>query len=203
MRASVLVVGLVVAACGKPPEPLLCPLPTGLPAFPGAEGFGSTTPGGRGGAVLEVTSLDDHGPGTLRAALEAKGPRLVVFRVGGVIALEKQLEVREPFLTIAGQTAPGDGVELLHAGLVIWTHDVVVQHLRVRPGNVTTVEPDDNDAIQVNGEPDGTGGAFNVVLDHVSASWGEDEVLQTYFGVHDITVSWSIISEGLDRKSVV
>ncbi len=194
MRSVALV---LLVGCGTPPAPVECPLPEGLPAFPGAEGFGSTTPGGRGGKVIEVTSLDDHGPGTLREALETKGPRLVVFRVAGSIALERQLEVTEPFLTVAGQTAPGDGIELTRAGLVIWAHDVVLQHLRVRPGFNSPVAAQDNDAIQVNGPQENTPGAYNVILDHVSASWGEDEVLQTYFGVHDVTVSWSIVSEGL------
>src|SRR5262245_59512114 len=78
-----------------------------IPAFPGAEGFGATTPGGRGGKVLLVTNLDDAGPGSFRAACEAEGPRIVVFRVGGMIRLKRDIVVRNPFLTIAGQSAPG------------------------------------------------------------------------------------------------
>src|SRR3954464_821176 len=81
-----------------------------LPSFPGAEGFGATTPGGRGGRVIAVTNLDDAGPGSFRAACEADGPRIVIFRLSGTIALKKPLVVRNPFLTVAGQTALGDGV---------------------------------------------------------------------------------------------
>src|ERR1043165_4106151 len=83
-----------------------------LPAFPGAEGFGANTPGGRGGRVILVTNLDDAGPGSFRAACGAEGPRIVVFQVGGTIKLKSPLTVRNPFLTIAGQTAPGDGIAL-------------------------------------------------------------------------------------------
>src|SRR5512140_738351 len=106
-----------------------------LPAFPGAEGFGATTPGGRGGKILFVTNLDDSGPGSLRAACEADGPRIVIFRVGGTIALKKPITVRNPFLTIAGQSAPGDGICLRDESLGIATHDVVVRFIRSRLGD--------------------------------------------------------------------
>src|SRR3954454_14429876 len=86
-----------------------------LPAFPGAEGFGANTPGGRGGKVLFVTTLDDSGPGSLRAACEADGPRIVIFRVSGTIALKRAIVVTKPFLTVAGQSAPGDGICLRDA----------------------------------------------------------------------------------------
>jgi hypothetical protein len=184
---------------GHPGE--LPPL-TGIPVFPGAEGFGTRTRAGRGGQVIEVTSLADHGPGTLRAAIEVAAPRTIVFRTGGIIALEKQILVTQPFVTIAGQTAPGDGICLKDAGLVIATHDVLVQHLRVRPGDVGKgVDPDDNDAITILGTHGKiTDGAYNVVIDHVSASWGEDETISTWFGAHDVTVSWCIVSEGLNSR---
>ncbi|MCA9447864.1 MAG: pectate lyase, partial [Candidatus Omnitrophica bacterium] len=87
-----------------------------LPAFPGAEGFGAETVGGRGGRVLQVTNLKDKGPGSLREAVEAEGPRTVVFRISGTIPLEKSIVVKNPYLTIAGQTAPGDGICLKDAG---------------------------------------------------------------------------------------
>jgi pectate lyase len=164
-----------------------------IPVFPGAEGFGSRTPAGRGGKVIEVTSLADSGPGSLRAAVNHPEPRIIVFRVGGTIELKSQINVPHPFVTIAGQTAPGDGILLKNFGLVIQTHDVLVQHLRIRPGNEGKINPEDNDAIQVNG-------GSNVVVDHVSASWGEDEVVQTWDMAHDVTFSWCLISEALDKS---
>ncbi|UCD29149.1 MAG: hypothetical protein JSV03_01300, partial [Planctomycetota bacterium] len=102
----------------------------GMPAFPGAEGFGTETPGGRGGRIIEVTNLNDAGPGSLRAAVETEGRRIVVFRVGGTIALKSHIIATSPYLTIAGQTAPGDGILIRDVGLRIRTHDVVVRHLR-------------------------------------------------------------------------
>src|SRR5437763_8447454 len=97
-----------------------------IPAFPGAEGFGSTTPGGRGGKVLFVTNLADSGPGSLRDACEAEGPRIIVFQLAGTIALKEAIIVKNPFLTIAGQTAPGDGICLRNYPFMVATHDVIV-----------------------------------------------------------------------------
>jgi pectate lyase len=196
---ALLMCALVLPACASPEVPE-CAIPSGLPVFPGAAGFGTTTPAGRGGKVLEVTSLDDDGPGTLRDAVEMSGPRIIVFRIGGTITLKNHLEIHEPFLTIAGQTAPGDGILINGAGLVIFTHDVLVQHLRIRPGAFSDVEPDLNDSIAILGSEAGTNDdAFNIVIDHVSASWGEDENVSTLFHAHDLTISWSIISEALDK----
>ncbi|HVE87085.1 MAG TPA: hypothetical protein VND93_29725 [Myxococcales bacterium] len=183
----------VVAACADPVPPD-CPLPAGLPVFPGAAGFGTTTPAGRGGRVIEVTSLADSGPGTLRSAVAEAGPRTIVFRVGGTITLQNHLEVLEPFLTVAGQTAPGGGVMLNGAGIAVLTHDVLLQHLRVRPGAIAPIDPEDNDSVTVLGS---AGGAYNVVIDHLSMSWSEDETFSTYFGAHDVTLSWSVVSEPL------
>ncbi|HEY69265.1 MAG TPA: pectate lyase [Anaerolineae bacterium] len=173
---------------------------TGLPVFPGAEGFGTQTIAGRGGKVIEVTSLADSGPGTLRAALEDPMPRVIVFRVGGIIELEESLFIDHPFVTVAGQTAPGGGICIKNAGLVITTHDVLIQHLRVRPGNEGDVEPENNDAIAILGQHGDLEGTYNVVIDHVSTSWGEDETISTWYGAHDVTISWSIISEALNRS---
>jgi len=179
----------------KPFSPL-----TGLPVFPGAEGFGTDTLAGRSGRVIEVTTLADDGPGSLRAALNIPEPRIIVFRVGGTIELKTQLFIAHPFVTIAGQTAPGGGICLKNAGLVILTHDVLVQHIRVRPGNEGKVRPDTNDAIEILGQNGGTDGARHVVLDHISASWSEDETISTWYGAHDVTISFSIISEALNRS---
>ena len=175
---------------------------TKLPVFPGARGFGTDTRAGRGGRVIAVTSLANDGPGSLRAALNEAGPRIIVFKVGGVITLRDKLYVREPFITVAGQTAPGGGITLRDFGLVIVTNDVLIQHLRVRPGNQGDIDASANDAIEVlgNRENEDVTGGYNVVLDHISASWAEDEVLSTWFGAHDVTVSWSVISEGLNHS---
>ncbi|MFZ2148145.1 MAG: hypothetical protein WAV28_13080 [Sedimentisphaerales bacterium] len=173
----------------------------GLPVFPGAEGFGTRTIAGRGGKVIEVTSLADDGPGTLRVAVNVHSPRIIVFRISGIIELKSELQIPYPFVTIAGQTAPGGGVCLKGAGITIMTHDVLIQHIRVRPGNKGPVNADINDAISILGKYGGQNDdAYNVVIDHVSASWGEDETVSTWYGAHDITISWCIISEALNRS---
>jgi pectate lyase len=166
-------------------------LAAGVPAFPGAEGAGAATRGGRGGRVIAVTSLDDNGPGSLRAACEAEGPRIVIFRVAGVIDLKKPVEVRSPFLTLAGQTAPGDGVCLRGREFVVATHDVIVRHLRSRAGEGAGKEVDALDISH---------GARDVVFDHCSASWSVDECLSLAGDVRNVTVQWSIIAEGLNRS---
>ena len=145
----------------------------GLPAFPGAQGWAARTPGGRGGEILRVTNLNSEGPGSLRAAIEHDGPRIVVFEVGGVIDLEKKtLRVRNPFITIAGQTAPSPGITLIRGGMDISSHDVVVQHLRIRPGSAggEWMSGWDEDGIA-------TVGAHNVIIDHCSLTWATDENL--------------------------
>ena len=172
----------------------------GLPVFGGAEGFGTRTVAGRGGKVIAVTSLADDGPGTLRAALNDPSPRIIVFRVSGIIELRSELQINHPFVTIAGQTAPGGGICIKGAGLAIFAHDVLAQHIRVRPGNKGPVDADINDAVSILGAGGESGGACNIVLDHISASWGEDETVSTWYGAHDITISWSIISEALNRS---
>lgn len=168
-------------------------------------GFGMGTVGGLEGRVIRVTSLEREGPGTLRAAIEAKGPRLVVFEVGGIIDLaRKNLRVKEPYLTIAGQTAPNPGITLLRGCLAVETHDVVIQHLSVRPG-------DAGQPRKSGWSPDGIGlnAASNVVIDHCSATWAVDENLSVsgprYNGPaatsHDLTIRHCLIAEGLDNSS--
>jgi hypothetical protein len=176
-----------------------------VPAFPGAEGFGTDTPGGRGGEVCLVTTLQDAGPGSLRSCVERSGPRHVVFRTGGTIELESRLEITEPFITIAGQTAPGDGITLrMKPGtgtddgtLKIDTHDVVIRYLRFRPGDGGGAD-DSHDGVSAYREG---GGSYNVVLDHNSISWAVDENVNIYYDVANYTLSDNIISEALSEST--
>ena len=116
--------------------------PDRAPAFPGVEDFGKYTIGGRGGRVIEVTHLNDRGPGILRDAVMARGPRTVVFRVSGTIALESELKIREPFLTIAGQTAPGDGICVKNYQFNFETQHMIIRYVRFRPGDEKGKEQD-------------------------------------------------------------
>jgi len=171
-----------------------------LPVFPGAEGFGTDTPAGRGGAVLRVTSLESAGPGTLRAALETPGPRVVVFEAGGGIRLSEPLTIPHPFVTVAGEPAPPPGITLTGAGLVIATHDALVRHLRIRVGDRMPGPPGDaRDGLSV--YPGGDGQAFNVVVDHCSVGWAVDEGASHWgAGVRDVTFSGCIFSENLSHS---
>ncbi|WP_308992180.1 pectate lyase [Mariniflexile litorale] len=155
-------------------------------AFPTAEGYGKYSKGGRGGVVYEVTNLNDSGEGSLRAAVEASGPRTVVFKISGTIELEKSLTIKNPYITIAGQTAPGDGICLKKNPLVIGADHVIIRYLRVRLGNESG---DDSDAIS---------SRYNkhLILDHISASWSVDETMSIYHN-DSITVQWSIIAESM------
>ena len=163
------------------------------PAFKGAEGFGRYARGGRAGAVLLVTNLNDAGPGSLRQAVEQRGPRTVVFRVSGIIQLKSPLRITEPFLTIAGETAPGDGVCLRQSGLTIeGANDIIIRHLRVRPGDEIKTE---QDALSIGR------GSKNILIDHLSTSWSNDEVLSVSgTGIDNVTVQWCLISESLNRS---
>jgi hypothetical protein len=174
-----------------------------IPAFPGAWGGGMYSFGGRGGKVYAVTSLDDSGPGSFREACNAIGPRIVVFNVAGTIHLNNRIRIRAPYITIAGQTAPGDGVCVRGATVAIDTHDVVIRHLRFRRGETNVANRDDS----LGGNPVG-----NIMIDHVSASWGLDENVSMYRHMYrpkdggpelklptvNITIQWSISSEALD-----
>lgn len=169
-----------------------------LPSFPGAEGFGATTPGGRGGRVIEVTTLADDGPGSLRQAVRQTGPRIIVFRVGGLLQLHKDISVSEPYLTIAGQTAPGGGLCLAGAGLRIATHDVIVRHLRVRVGDDPAgPDPENRDGI---GVANNKTAPCRVIIDHCSVSWAIDENMQLWYPCHDITIQWCLIAESLEKS---
>ena len=169
--ALILPAGLVSPAAAQAPAAAVAEAP--LPAFPGALGWAAQTPGGRGGRIIRVTNLDAAGPGSLREAIEAEGPRIVVFEVGGVIDLGRQtLRLRNPFITIAGQTAPSPGVTIIRGGMDISAHDVVIQHIRIRPGSAeqTWMSGWDEDGIS-------TIGAYNVIIDHCSLTWATDENL--------------------------
>jgi hypothetical protein len=174
---------------------LLPSLVQALQVFPGAEGYGTDTPAGRGGTVYKVTNLNDAGTGSLRACVEASGPRVCVFEVSGTITLNDFLRVYNPYITIAGQTAPSPGITLRGATLNIRTHDVLVQHLRVRVG--------DDPSGAIGSERDGISISnpntppYNVVIDHCSVSWAIDEVVSAWYPSHNITIQWSIVSEGL------
>jgi pectin methylesterase-like acyl-CoA thioesterase/pectate lyase len=177
------------SARSKPPAPLT--------AFPGAEGAGRLSLGGRAGRVLKVTNLDDAGPGSLRAAVEATGPRTVVFDVSGTIVLAKPLAIREPRITIAGQSAPGDGITLRNQPLIVEAGDVVIRYIRSRLGDEGHAE---SDAIWVHS-------GRRIILDHVSASWSVDETLSVNNafrkpedGFYDVTVQWSFITESLNKS---
>lgn len=163
-------------------------------AFPGAEGAGRFALGGRGGAVLRVTNLNDSGPGSLRSAVEADGPRTVVFDIGGTIRLASPLRIREPRITIAGQTAPGGGITLRGHPLIVSADDVVVRYIRSRLGDEDGVEAD---AVTIDR-------GQRIILDHISASWSVDETLSIGSRdrvIDDVTVQWSIISESLNLSA--
>jgi pectate lyase len=164
-------------------------------AFPDAVGFGTDTPGGRGGQIIYVTNLNDSGDGSLRSALMASGRRLVLFRVSGTITLKQDIRIKEPYLTIAGQTAPGEGVQIRGAHIRIETHDVIIRYLKVRSGDLENGSTEENrDAITINDLDQ----AYNIVIDHSTMIWGPDiGGLSFLNGTHDATVSYSIVGEGL------
>ncbi|HWS77590.1 MAG TPA: hypothetical protein VN205_04355 [Thermomonas sp.] len=203
-RVRLLAGAVLLAACAALPAQ---PGPAPVEAFPGAMGWAAHTPGGRGGRIIRVTTLAAKGPGSFTEAVEAKGPRIVVFEVGGVIDLGVEtLKIREPFLTIAGQTAPQPGITLIRGGIDISAHDVIVRHLRVRPGDAGLPKMSGNDFDAIS-----TVGAYNVIIDHCSLTWASDENLsasgtrfkgdtpeQWRAGTsHRITFSNNLLAEGL------
>ena len=199
---------LMAVSAGAATQKAVPPAPSNeLLAFPGAVGWAAHTPGGRAGQVIRVTTLAAKGPGSFLEALETKGPRVIVFEVGGVIDFRgEEIEIEEPYLTIAGQTAPAPGITLIRTGVNILAHDVIIQHIRVRTGTAGMSK-------RTGWEPDamGTVAAYNVIVDHCSLTWSVDENLSAsgkrFIGAnpdewrlhtsHAITFSNNIIAEGL------
>jgi hypothetical protein len=159
--------------------------PDRAPAFPGAEGFGKYAMGGRGGKIIPVTNLNDAGPGSFRAACAAEGPRIVVFRVSGTISLESQIKIENPYITIAGQTAPGDGICVRNHGVKFNTHDVIIRYIRFRPGDESGIDYDG-----FSGQGD------QIIIDHCSVSWGIDETFSIN-KASNLTVQWCMVTESL------
>ena len=188
---------ITVTGTGSTTPPPTTPPPSGARAVvPGLVGFGTTTPAGRGGTVLRVTNLNDGGAGSLRAALTASGPRVVIFDVSGTITLGSKISVNSPNLTVAGQTAPAPGITLKGAGISIRTNDVLIQHLRFRTG---VTGAGNNDGIEILGP-----GGHDIVIDHISASWSGDENGSTWYGgASNITFSNAIFSENLGSGAVL
>lgn len=175
------------------------PCPNGQQiAFPGAEGFGRCAQGGRGGRVIEVTTLNDQGVGSLRQCAQYEsGPRTCLFRVSGTISLGTyDIEITNPYVTIDGSTAPGGGIALKDGGITIKASHVIIRHLRVRPGDASLVQRGQNSngiAMQSN-----EGAAVHdIIVDHASVSWGTDDLIYVVYGTDNVTIQWSVLSEGL------
>src|SRR5688572_3595446 len=164
-----------------------------LPVIPGGAGFGMETVAGRGGRVYRVTNLNASGAGSLKECVDGTTARVCIFEVSGIIRLTSDLIVRNSRLTIAGQTAPSPGIMIRGAGLRIQTSDVLVQHIRVRPGDDPNgPDPDNRDALKIQGSTEKP--VKNVVIDHCSFSWSIDEVASVW-GPHDnITLSNNIFA---------
>ena len=170
-----------------------------LKVFEGAEGFGASTTAGRNGEIVKVTNLNDSGVGSLRYALEnVHGPRTIVFDVSGTITLKSQILVQDPYVTIAGQTAPGDGITLEGSRIRFKAGEALVQGLKFRPGDgVVGQDPSDRDGIFI-GTTDHV--VNNVVIDHNSFEWATDENFTINGNVHNVTISNNIIAEGLSKS---
>lgn len=170
-------------------------------AFPGAEGFGRHTIGGRGGKVYVVRNLNDSGPGSLREALEAQGPRTVLFNVGGTIAVNKPIIIAHPNVTIAGQSAPADsgGITLRNAGaltnppLMIRASEVIMRHLRIRTG-ASREATSSLDCLMIGTS---AGPISNIMIDHCSFSWSVDEAISVIHSTSNVTIQWCVIAEAL------
>ena len=205
--ATVLVAMLLVPVppiAGDPTSLLgsrIAPAPTAVTtlglttAARGVVGYGRQTVGGKGGTRRSVRNLRDHGRGSLRAALEAPGRRVVVVRVAGTIRLDSPIRINNPYLTVRGGDAAAPGITVRGDAIVVQTHDVILRHLRLRPGD-RTENPSETDALTINGS--GSRRVYNVVVDHVSMVWGPDIGGLAILGdVSDVTIQNSIMGEGL------
>ena len=185
---------------------------TGIPVLPGVSGFGLDTKGGQGGQIIKVENLNSEGKGSLAEAIDFGGPRIIVFEVAGYIDLkEKSLKIINPYITIAGQTAPSPGITIINGGLNISAHDVIIQHIKVRPGDAGR---DNKSGWEMDGIASNKG-AYNVIVDHCSISWATDENLSAsgprFDGKtveewrentsHKITFSNCIIAQGLSHST--
>lgn len=177
---------------------IICPINifSQLRAFPGAEGFGAYSIGGRGGDVYHVINLDNDGFGSLRYGIEsATGPRTIVFDISGNIELFSDLRIRQPYLTLAGQTAPEPGILIQNYGLIVSADNVIVRHMRFRPGDKYIGPKDEGgfteDAFTLSGS--------NIIADHISASWSVDEALSCGTSWDSITIQYSLIAEALNK----
>jgi pectate lyase len=185
---------ILLSSCAAQPHATIAKAANAPIAFPGAEGFGKYTTGGRGGTVMVVSNLDDHGPGSFRDAAESRTKRIIVFVVAGTIHLETKLSIKGN-CTIAGQTAPGDGICVADNSVLLGGDNIIVRYMRFRMG----------DKYQKGGMVDGNGGddAFggtrrnNIMIDHCSMSWSTDEVCSIYAG-DSTTLQWNLISEPLN-----
>jgi hypothetical protein len=176
-------------------QKLPAPATTAAVAFPGAEGYGRYTTGGRGGAILIVTTLDDKGTGSFREAINSKGPRTIVFAVSGTIHLQSALSIKNGDLTIAGQSAPGDGICLADFPVTFRANNLIVRFIRFRMGD----KNQKGGMIDGNGGDDAFGGTHcnQVIIDHCSMSWSTDEVFSVYGG-DSSTLQWNLIAEPLN-----
>jgi hypothetical protein len=168
-----------------------------ISVIPGASSHGISTPAGRGGTVHRVTTLAADGAGSLKACVDASGPRVCVFEVSGTIRLPDDLTLRNPYLTIAGQTAPSPGITLRGSGILVKTSNILIQHLHVRPGDDAGGEPPINrDGLKISGAADAAP-ITNIVIDHCSFTWSTDEVASAWQQWNNISLTNNIFAEPL------